>query len=212
MKKLLLICLTLLLINCFAQDVNITFPNYYSFSGGYYNPTDYDKVVYLDPGETIDINSGFGSDFLFDIYKANYVTGVTPTQIYTNQATYNFNLYQNVLPCFYTFQSGFTDFVFFVIYDNYFQLKEIYKLLVINNEVFTASLDENERSDFKLFPNPVQSELKINAAFTNDNYQIMDLNGRELINTRNENIDVSQLQAGQYLLKIGSSVQRFVKE
>jgi len=99
MKKTVLLCFLLFCLNVFTQNVNISFPNYYNFTDGFYNASDFDMVVYLDPTESVAINSNFGSNTSFDIYKANYSPGVTAADIYANQTAYNFTLYQNILPC-----------------------------------------------------------------------------------------------------------------
>lgn len=212
MKKTLLLSCLLSCISVFTQNVNISFPNYYNFTDGLYNASDFDMIVYLDPTESVAINSSFGSNTSFDIYKANYTPGVTAADIYANQATYNFTLYQNILPCDYTFQTGFSDFVYFIMYNNYFQLNEMYKVLVINNEALTASITENSISSFKLYPNPANNDLKISSDLSNIDYQILDLNGRILMEAKGDKIDISHLQSGQYFIKGETLVQKFIKE
>jgi len=88
----------------------------------------------------------------------------------------------------------------------------MYKVLVINNEALTADVTENSTKSFKLHPNPANNELKISSYFTNKDYQIIDLNGRILMQSKGDKIDISDLQSGPYFIKVGASVQKFIKE
>jgi len=59
--------------------------------------------------------------------------------------------------------------------------------------------------DLKLYPNPTGSILNIESKFTIDNYTILDLSGRQIMDntTFNNIINVSSLNPGTYILKLG---------
>lgn len=85
----------------------------------------------------------------------------------------------------------------------------------------TASVDSVDSNTFRVFPNPANDMININSEnHAIDNISIMDINGREVINSSFENInhtkiDISNLTAGIYLLNItsGSSsvTQKLIK-
>ena len=85
------------------------------------------------------------------------------------------------------------------------------------NSALSVSNIENENT-FILFPNPAQENLQIiisNNRNIND-ITILDLTGKQIKNisvnnTSNININVSDLQKGIYFVRIGHSVQKFVK-
>lgn len=75
-------------------------------------------------------------------------------------------------------------------------------------------------NDIKLFPNPTDDILNIKSAQTNSilSVSIVDLNGRTVLNNKNniENINVSHLHSGLYILNLetsnGNITKRFIKK
>ena len=77
----------------------------------------------------------------------------------------------------------------------------------------TLSANEFEINNYKIFPNPTNSELtiKVNKDFGEVEIMLIDINGREVYNTstilNNQfKVDVRNLQEGLYVLKIKSEV------
>jgi hypothetical protein len=72
-------------------------------------------------------------------------------------------------------------------------------------------LSENEQVSFSLFPNPTNDILNIQflGELTNTSFEIIDLQGRKVIegavNSTNTKIDLTEVQAGNYFLKLGVS-------
>jgi hypothetical protein len=95
------------------------------------------------------------------------------------------------------------------LYENHTQALYFYK------EDNTSILDELFNTNYPFSPNPVKDKLFIQISeFNNtDKIQIIDLNGRKLLETElKETIDVSSLSKGIYILKIGNRQWKFVKE
>ncbi|MEZ4843608.1 MAG: DUF4465 domain-containing protein [Bacteroidia bacterium] len=74
--------------------------------------------------------------------------------------------------------------------------------------------------NFNLYPNPAANKLYFDIDTKVDSYQILDISGKVLINTVNQNsinvIDISALKQGLYILQLntdrGLATKRFVKE
>lgn len=86
----------------------------------------------------------------------------------------------------------------------------------INGKVgCVLSTGQIEKITPEIYPNPANSLLTINSQeLANSRYQILTLDGRlidsgSVINSR---VDISSLETGIYLLKVGESTIRFVKE
>lgn len=85
-------------------------------------------------------------------------------------------------------------------------------------EVNPLSVRDQEKVQFSVFPNPTTEVL--NVAFEeniNKEYTIYDRSGRYVLsgavdNTNNTQINVSSLQSGTYILKIGATVNKFIKK
>lgn len=91
---------------------------------------------------------------------------------------------------------------------------------VIPEGDFTLSVNQNLVDDLILFPNPTKDVLNLNTTIGLEDavYSVFDINGKRLLNARlhsKTSIDVSALQAGNYILRImtDSSIktQKFVK-
>lgn len=99
-----------------------------------------------------------------------------------------------------------------------------YEILIDNfmlSESQTASTNELDKSQLKIYPNPVSDVLNIDYSSTISKFIIFDLVGRkigEFSNSGNLNsIDVSNLSTGTYLLKIqtednSQSTIKFIKK
>ena len=87
--------------------------------------------------------------------------------------------------------------------------------------LFPEDVEELKMEELRVYPNPTSGELRIEVAGQarndNENVEIYDVCGRKisshhLIPTSSHHLDVSQLQAGIYLLKVGNRTVKFVKE
>lgn len=114
--------------------------------------------------------------------------------------------------------------------DNFINQAEIYfdfNFPVITN-MYSTSVQENlsindfEKSDVVLYPNPVNNQLYIKSKLSIDSIKIFDINGRliqnKIMNYSNENLElsVSELRSGIYFIEVYSNKQkevlRFIKE
>lgn len=114
--------------------------------------------------------------------------------------------------------------------DNFTNQTEIYfdfNFPVITN-MYSTSVQENlsindfEKSDVVLYPNPVNNQLYIKSKLSIDSIKIFDINGRliqnKIMNYSNENLElsVSELRSGIYFIEVYSNKQkevlRFIKE
>ena len=85
-------------------------------------------------------------------------------------------------------------------------------------EVNPLAVRAQEKVQFSVFPNPTTEVL--NVAFEeniNKEYTIYDSSGRYVLsgvvdNTNSTQINVSSLQGGTYILKIGATVNKFIKK
>ena len=83
--------------------------------------------------------------------------------------------------------------------------------------IFLGDLAENAETSFKLFPNPVSSNISINTESNVGNeFQIYDHQGRILktgiLSQTLSSIDISSLNSGVYFFKVNLEVLSFVKE
>ncbi len=75
-------------------------------------------------------------------------------------------------------------------------------------------LSENEQVSFSVFPNPATDVLNIQFLddLTNSSFEIIDLQGRKVLegnlNSTNSKVDLTELQAGNYFLKLGVSSRK----
>lgn len=79
-----------------------------------------------------------------------------------------------------------------------------------------SNVDEYVESQFKVFPNPANSEITINAEVQIDELIIRDITGKMLIVTQdlndNQTIDISGFNAGFYLLEARSGNQKSIEK
>ncbi len=80
-----------------------------------------------------------------------------------------------------------------------------------------SSTINSELEEIAIFPNPVMDQLTINRAKEIDGkFQILNFNGQQILKgvlkeISNQSIDVSLLEQGIYILKIGNEISRFIK-
>lgn len=76
-------------------------------------------------------------------------------------------------------------------------------------------MEGNINKNISITPNPAQNELKINGITKNEEYTIYDLSGKKILGgttNKNEEINISKLEVGQYLLKINNKTIKFIKK
>jgi hypothetical protein len=185
----------------FSQSLDTTFTSN-TFTSGNLSTTAYDDTLYLNPSESINL-SVTAMPTAYDVFKQPYTQGATP---YWGSVTWVSNM-----PYSYTFQTGFSDFVLYVVYQSNTNLNKMYKILVLNNEnQSSASINESNTVDFNLYPNPASNVLNIDTDFIGE-FQVLDMSGRVLISTTDKQISVSDLTNGQYILKANQSTKLFIK-
>lgn len=78
----------------------------------------------------------------------------------------------------------------------------------------TTSIEESNDADIQVFPNPANSRILIEGAGAESRYQLYDLHGKLLQESDANEIDVSGLQQGMYIITIlteeGEKVQKRV--
>jgi hypothetical protein len=185
----------------FSQSLDITWATSNTFTSGNLSTTAYDDTLYLNPGESINLNTTASGNF--DVFTQPYTQGATP---YWGSVTW-----VSDMPYSYTFQTGFSDFVLYVRYQSGTLLQTMYKILVINNEnQQTNSVTKSDIVDFNLYPNPASNILNIDTDYIGE-FQVLDMSGRILISTTDKQISVSDLTNGQYILKANQSTKLFIK-
>ncbi len=128
------------------------------------------------------------------------------TQIIRNQFEYYDLAASNKLPIFVhsrvTIEAGFPA-----------PLAEINMVLSSVPGTATASINENIANDFKVFPNPAYESISIPNLSSSSRVTLVDLNGRTLLldKSNNDQFNVSQIEAGIYLLKIENDGKVFTE-
>jgi len=82
----------------------------------------------------------------------------------------------------------------------------------INVEVCT---NINELSDnyFEIYPNPANTYLQVKSEnLKGKNIEVLDITGKVIKQVKSNKLDISDLQNGVYFIKIGTQVQKFIKE
>jgi hypothetical protein len=82
---------------------------------------------------------------------------------------------------------------------------------VIHN-TSTNTMDENNRIDFSIYPNPVNSLLIIESNSVIKKATIYSVQGKELIKTSNSKIDVSFLSKGIYFISVETIHKKIIKK
>ncbi|MBC8753914.1 T9SS type A sorting domain-containing protein [Kordia sp. YSTF-M3] len=91
------------------------------------------------------------------------------------------------------------------------------ELYVITDNLLNTNDFDIDISSTKIYPNPVQDQLHIQTNSRPKDYTIFSVVGKEIITGKfNASLDVSQLKAGIYFIKIntenGSVTKRFIKQ
>lgn len=75
-----------------------------------------------------------------------------------------------------------------------------------------TSLAEAREAALCVYPNPVQHYLCVEGAAADATCTVYDLQGRALLHSAAQHIDVTALQQGSYLLKINDQIIKFIKK
>ena len=75
-----------------------------------------------------------------------------------------------------------------------------------------TSLAEARKAALCVYPNPVQHYLCVEGAAADATCTVYDLQGRALLHSAAQHIDVTALQQGSYLLKINDQIIKFIKK
>lgn len=80
------------------------------------------------------------------------------------------------------------------------------------------SIPDKEKDHFLIFPNPVTDKLSIKSSERNFSFSITDINGRMVMSNKRQvldEVDVSDLKAGMYFIRVesssGNTVKKFIK-
>lgn len=71
---------------------------------------------------------------------------------------------------------------------------------------------ERERLVVDVFPNPVQTSLRIRGVEADADVQVYNLDGRVVLRSTGAELNVSSLEAGNYFLKVKDCVLKFIKK
>ena len=82
---------------------------------------------------------------------------------------------------------------------------DVFEVYIVSN-----SLEEEKELDLKIYPNPVQDNLTIQSNLDVKHIRLLDLNGRMLINSKQQDIDVSGLESGNYVVQVESSDRKVI--
>lgn len=87
---------------------------------------------------------------------------------------------------------------------------------VVSDQAATGLTDQFFESGYKLYPNPSANSIQISGLSGGEQFRILDVSGKEIMQTNAESIDVQNLPQGAYLIEIdnGREVvrQRFMKD
>ncbi len=75
-----------------------------------------------------------------------------------------------------------------------------------------TALAEAGEATIYAYPNPVQNYLRIEGAAADATCTVYDLQGRALLHSAAQQIDVTALQQGSYMLKINNQIIKFIKK
>ncbi|MDW5288069.1 T9SS type A sorting domain-containing protein [Formosa sp. PL04] len=100
-----------------------------------------------------------------------------------------------------------------------YQITSLYVNEIVLDVIESSTLSvKNEKiADFKLYPNPVNNELRINSISQIQNVEIFDLLGKSVLSLNNvqDKVNVSSLKSALYIVRIttqnGVSTKKFIK-
>ena len=86
----------------------------------------------------------------------------------------------------------------------------------IRKAYFTApqDVDEIENQQFSIYPNPAKDVLRINNISDNQEVRIYSINGaiiKKSVVSENAEINISDLNAGIYIIGVGNEFSKFIK-
>jgi len=92
-----------------------------------------------------------------------------------------------------------------------------YSLIISGFDTLSLSTDSFEFTDFVIYPNPAETVLNFkatNSDITFDKVEMFDAIGKKVLSTTviNNSIDISQLNAGVYFVKVHSSDKQITKK
>ena len=102
-----------------------------------------------------------------------------------------------------TFQNGDVDILIFVAGGGVYV-----DTLYLTNTLNTI---ENDKLYFTVYPNPTVDFLNVRVDNYDGDFEVFDLSGKLLIKTSDKSIDVSFLNSGQYILRVGTTTKLFIK-
>lgn len=84
----------------------------------------------------------------------------------------------------------------------------------VHGTSLTAGVKTNEQLMFKMYPNPVNSILTVAHPYDIVNYSLHSIDGKLVSQgiLKNQQIDLSQLQAGVYLIKVATNGKSLIKK
>ena len=68
--------------------------------------------------------------------------------------------------------------------------------------MLSTSVSNNEKINFKIYPNPAQNEIKITTSHQNINITIFTITGKKIIETNAKKINTSNFAKGCYIIEI----------
>ena len=75
-----------------------------------------------------------------------------------------------------------------------------------------TALAEAGEATIYAYPNPVQNYLRIEGVAADATCTVYDLQGRALLHSAAQKIDVTTLQQGSYLIKLNNQIIKFIKK
>lgn len=83
------------------------------------------------------------------------------------------------------------------------------------NENASVSVDEKERLDFSIFPNPAQDNLQVNGLEKEAKYSIYTITGKQmdygLLMPFDNQINIEALPSGVYFVEVAGTAKKFIK-
>lgn len=70
----------------------------------------------------------------------------------------------------------------------------------------------SEEDGIVVYPNPVSSVLYVEGISDTPNVFVYDVNGEEVLKTKDSKVDVSSLKSGLYMVKVAGKYVKFIKK
>ncbi|MEN9743864.1 MAG: hypothetical protein RLZZ65_1669 [Bacteroidota bacterium] len=88
----------------------------------------------------------------------------------------------------------------------------LYYQFISQFDVLTAAINTQQIAQLGLYPNPSANNIHLTGLSTEQNYSITNLSGQVLVQGKTQDqINITNLPAGTYLLQVNQQVLRFVK-